>query len=264
MSLLEVRNLKKSFPVESKLLHKVISLVIAIDDVSLTLDKGEVLGLVGESGSGKTTLGKIVAGFIQPDSGEIYFKDENIKKFNRKERAKKIQMIFQDPFASLNPRLSIGTILGEAAKIRHRTLDIGHRTRQIEEEVKELLNLVGIPTNILHDYPHQFSGGQRQRIGIARALAMQPELIIADEPVSSLDISIQAQILNLLVDLKEKFGLSYIFIAHDLSVANFIADRIAVMYQGKVVEEGKTDEVLKNPKDKYTQRLLDSLLCNFT
>ncbi len=258
-SVLEVRNLRKSFPVESKLLRKVIGSVIAIDDVSLTLDKGEVLGLVGESGSGKTTLGKIIAGFIQPDSGEIYFEGGNIKKFNRKERAKRIQMIFQDPFASLNPRLSIGTILGEAVKVRHEGSGTRYQGKQIEEEVKQLLNTVGMATNILHDYPHQFSGGQRQRIGIARALAVQPELIIADEPVSSLDISIQAQILNLLVDLKEKFGLSYIFIAHDLSVANFIADRIAVMYQGKVVEGGRTDEVLKNPKDKYTQRLLDSL-----
>jgi len=263
--LLKIKNLKKSFPIESKLLHQVIGKVIAVDNVSLGLDKGEVLGLVGESSSGKTTLGKIIAGLVSPDSGEIFFQEKNIQEFTRKERAKKIQIIFQDPFASLNPRLSVGTILAEATRIRHEATGTRYQAREIEEEIKELLNIVGMPTNILHNYPHQFSGGQRQRIGIARALARQPELIIADEPVSSLDISIQAQILNLLVDLKEKFGLSYLFIAHDLSVVNFIADRTMVMYQGRIVEEGETEEILREPKNIYTQKLLNSLpLINFT
>lgn len=258
--LLETKNLKKSFPIESKLLRQVIGQVIAVDNVSLSLNKGQVLGLVGESGSGKTTLGKIICGLLEPESGEITYEGKNIKNFTRKERAKKIQMVFQDPFASLNPRLSIGTILGEAIKSRYSLLATRYSQKQINNEIKELLNLVGMPTNILHNYPHQFSGGQRQRIGIARALAMQPEIIIADEPVSSLDVSIQAQILNLLLDLKDKFGLSYLFITHDLNVVNFIADYILIMYEGKIVEEGKTDEVINNPRDKYTKKLFNSLL----
>lgn len=181
--LLKLEKLSKLFSIESKFLHQPIGYVTAVDDVSLVLNRSEVLGLVGESGSGKTTLGKIIAGLLKPDSGEIYYKGENIEKLNRQQRAQKIQMIFQDPFASLNPRLNIGTILAEA--IRNSQQAPGNR-QEVEEELKELLNLVGMPTNIIHDYPHQFSGGQKQRIGIARVLAMRPEIIIADEPVSSL------------------------------------------------------------------------------
>ncbi len=257
--LLESKNLSKSFPVESKLLHQVIGSVTAVDNISLSLTKGKVLGLVGESGSGKTTLAKIIVGLIEPDNGEILFQGEDIRKSTRKERAKKIQMIFQDPFASLNPRLTVGTILAEAIESRYRLHVTRYTKRQIENEIKELLNIVGMSTNIVSDYPHQFSGGQRQRIGIARALAVQPEIIIADEPVSSLDVSIQAQILNLLLDLKEKFNLSYIFITHDLGLINFLADYLLVMYRGKIIEEGKPDEVISNPKDKYTEELFNSL-----
>lgn len=264
--LLETKNLKKSFPIESKFLRQKIGEVTAVENASLKIREGEILGLVGESGSGKTTVGKMIAGLLEPDAGEIYFQDEDLKEFNRQERARKIQMIFQDPFASLNPRLSIGTILGEATRSRQKA--VGSREqrakskeqkREVKEEIEQLLNSVGMPTNILHSYPHQFSGGQRQRIGIARALAMQPQLIIADEPISSLDVSIQAQILNLLLELKERFSLSYLFIAHDLSVVSFIAERIAVMCKGKIIEEGNTPEILENPQNSYTRKLLDAV-----
>jgi len=258
--LLSVKRISKSFPIESKFLHQTIGYVTAVADVSLVLNRGEILGLVGESGSGKTTLGKIIVGLIESDKGNIFFQNKDIKNFTQQERAKKIQMIFQDPFASLNPRLSIGTILGEALRSRYRLQVTSYKKNKIEDEVKELLNTVGMPTNILHNYPHQFSGGQRQRIGIARALAMQPEILVADEPVSSLDVSVQAQILNLLLDLKEKFGLSYLFITHDLSIVNFIADHILVMYKGKIIEEGETKKILSNPKENYTQKLRESSL----
>lgn len=258
-TILEVNNLKKHFPVERGAFKKTVGYVHAVDGISFFIRKGEVLGLVGESGCGKTTTGKIIVGLLKPTSGEVLFCGQDIFKMGRTNLASKIQIIFQDPFASLNPRLSIGTILGEAVKIRAKAENKQIDATELKEKVKRLLDSVGLPANIVNDYPHQFSGGQRQRIGIARALAMEPEIIIADEPVSSLDISIQAQILNLLSDLKDNLGLSYLFIAHDLNVTKHITDRIIIMHNGRIMEEGVTNEVYQAPKHDYTKKLLSSV-----
>ncbi len=254
--LLKLENISKSFAIESKLLHRTIGFVKAVDNVSFELNSGEVVGLIGESGSGKTTLGKIIAGLIKPDEGKIVFNDILI---DSKPKTTDVQMVFQDPFSSLNPKLSIGVIISEPVRQRHKINKTITTKRQIVEETKYLLALVGMPTNILDNYPHQFSGGQRQRIGIARVLAMQPKLIIADEPVSSLDISVQAQILNLLLDLRDKFNFAYLFISHDLSVINFISTRVLVMYHGAIIEHRMTEDIIKSPKNDYTKKLINSV-----
>ncbi len=258
--LLRVENVRKYFTVHHGLWRKTISLIKAVDDVSFSIKPREVLGLVGESGSGKTSIGKIIAKMILPDSGKVFFQSTDIVAFSHRDLAPKIQLIFQNPFASLNPKLSVGAILKEALVNRHRINKTSFTKNEIKEEAEKLIRLVGLSPDSLQHYPHQFSGGQQQRIGIARALAMQPRLIIADEPVSSLDISIQAQILNLIADLKEKLSVSFLFISHDLSVINFIADQVAVMYQGKIVESGPTEKIIHSPQNAYTQKLLDSVL----
>ena len=257
--MLKVENLKKYFPVERGVFRRVVDYVRAVDGISFEIKKGEIFALVGESGCGKTTTAKLIVRLLEATDGRIFFNGKDISLLGRRELARKIQIIFQDPFASLNPRLTIGTIVGEA--VRHRLEAAGEKIgiKGTAEKTKELLNRVGLPVNILNEYPHQFSGGQRQRIGIARALAMQPELIVADEPVSSLDISVQAQILNLLLDLRDSLGLSYILIAHDLNVVRFLSDRVAVMYQGKIVETGSVKMVYDNPHHPYTKRLLEAI-----
>lgn len=257
--LLKVKDLKKYFPVEGGIFKRTIGWVKAVDGISFAIQPGEILGLVGESGSGKTTTGKLIVKLLEPGSGEIRFGQKNIAKIKRTDYSRKVQVIFQDPFSSLNPRLSVGTILGEAVRSRRQRAEGRRQKKDIEREVKKLLQTVGLPTNILNDYPHQFSGGQRQRVGIARALAMQPELLVADEPVSSLDLSIQAQIINLLLDLREKFNLAMLFISHDLSVVKYVADQIAVMRNGKIVEIGSATSVIRSPQHPYTQRLLQAI-----
>lgn len=268
MEKIEIRKISKTFNIVSPVLKRVIGKVKAVDDVSFTINRGEMIGLVGESGSGKTTLGKIIAGILSQDSGEIYYDEQNIKLLNRRKRAKKIQMIFQDPLASLNPRLSVGSIIGEAVKTKYllnplKLLTINGKEslkQKIQSEVTHLLHIVGLNGNIVNDYPHQFSGGQRQRIAIARALAMEPELIIADEPVSCLDLSVQAQIINLFIDLKDKFNLSYIFISHDIVLVGYLCDRILVMSKGKIVEQGETRQLFTMPQQDYTKHLLAAII----
>jgi len=257
--ILRAENLKKYFPVERGVFRRVVDYIRAVDGISFEIRKREIFALVGESGCGKTTMAKLIMRLLEATDGKIFFNGKDISLLGRRELARKIQIIFQDPFASLNPRLTIGTIVGEA--VRHRLEVAGKKvkSKQMREKTKELLNRVGLPVNILNEYPHQFSGGQRQRIGIARALAMEPELIVADEPVSSLDISVQAQILNLLLDLRDSLGLSYILIAHDLNVVRFLSDRVAVMHQGKIVETGPVKMVYNNPHHPYTKRLLEAI-----
>lgn len=269
-SLLEVKNLCKSFPVESGL-FRTRGVVDAVKDVSFRIGEGELVALVGESGSGKTTLGKMVQGLLAPTSGEILLSGENSKNMPREKRAHLVQMIFQDPFASLNPKLSVGAMLSEAIKQSLEFSELRLATKNqllrtfnaqrstLNAKLSELLESVGLPTNILNDYPHQFSGGQRQRLVIARALAMQPKLIIADEPVSALDVSIQAQILNLLLDLKKQYGISYLLITHDLSLVKKIANRVLVMKNGRIIEEGETETIFRNPAEPYTQSLFSAM-----
>ena len=257
--LLEVKNLSKYFFLKKGIFNLEKETIKAVDDISFDIEKGEILGLVGESGSGKSTIAKLIVRLIYPQAGRIYFEKEEVRKFSREKLSKNIQMIFQDPFASLNPKLSVGTIIGEVIRVKNKILGKGCSKKNIREEIKSILATVGLPINILGDYPHQFSGGQRQRIGIARALAMQPRLIIADEPVSSLDISIQAQIINLLLDLKEEFNLSFIFIAHDLNLVKYLSRRMLVMYKGKIVEEGLSEEIYRNPQNSYTKQLIKSI-----
>jgi oligopeptide transport system ATP-binding protein len=255
--ILEAKNIKKHFPIRKGLLMREVGSVKAVDDVSLTVRKGETLGLVGESGCGKSTLGRTLIRLYEPTGGEITFDGQdflNMKSGELRKKRKNMQMIFQDPYASLDPRMTVGQIIRQPMDI--------HNSGTSEERnarVLELIELVGLRKAHVNRYPHEFSGGQRQRISIARAIALNPELIICDEPVSALDVSIQAQILNLLKDLQAKLGLTYIFISHDLSVIEHTCDRIAVMYLGKIVENATRDELFKNPQHPYTQALIRAI-----
>lgn len=255
--ILKATGIKKYFPIKKGLLLRHMADVKAVDDVSLTVRKGETLGLVGESGCGKSTLGRTLIRLYEPTAGTIEFEGQNFlsaKGSALRKARKDIQMIFQDPYASLDPRMTVGQII-EQPFVIHNLLNPAER----ETRVKELLSLVGLRPSHINRYPHEFSGGQRQRISIARAIALNPKLIICDEPVSALDVSIQAQILNLLKDLQEKLGLTYIFISHDLSVIEHVCDRVAVMYLGKIVEIADRETLFKAPQHPYTQALLGSI-----
>jgi peptide/nickel transport system ATP-binding protein len=255
--LLEVDNLVKFFPIRGGLLSRVVANVKAVNDISFRVARGEVLGLVGESGSGKTTAGRAILRLIEPTSGQVKFDGVNIvgmPKNELREYRKRMQIIFQDPFASLNPRMTVGDIIGEALLI-HNLAKGQART----DRVADLLRRVGLAPDHMRRYPHEFSGGQRQRIGIARALAVDPQFIVADEPVSALDVSIQAQVVNLLEDLQRDLGLTLLFIAHDLAVVEYICDRVAVMYLGKIMEIAPSRDLYLNPKHPYTEALLSAV-----
>ena len=255
--LLQVRGLRKYFPIRGGVFSRVVANVKAVEDVSFDVKKGEVVGLVGESGSGKTTAGRAILRLIEPTDGEVFFEGVDVAKLPKarmREYRKEMQIIFQDPFASLNPRMSVGDIIGEALTIHNLA-----RGKAKEARVADLLERVGMNAGHMRRYPHEFSGGQRQRIGIARALAVSPKFIVADEPVSALDVSIQAQVLDLLADLKSRLNLSMLFITHDLRVAAQVCDRIMVMQHGRMVEIGPADRVLSAPEHPYTQSLLDAI-----
>ena len=256
--LVQVRNLHKSFPIKKGILvERTVDQVDAVIDVSFDIGKGETLGLVGESGSGKSTTGYCILQIIRPTSGTVVFdgheltelKGEDLRRLRRR-----MQLVFQDPFASLDPRMTVGDIVGEPLVVHK----VGSRQER-RARVRELLDVVGFDPGYTNRYPHEFSGGQRQRIGIARALALSPDFIVCDEPVSALDVSIQAQILNLLKDLQQEFGLTYLFIAHDLAVVRAMSDRIAVMNAGRIVELGEAEEVYASPREEYTQALLQAV-----
>jgi len=257
MSLLEIRNLKKHFPVGEGLFSRGKGAVKAVDGVSLTIEEGETVGLVGESGCGKSTLGRTILRLIEPTSGEVNFQGKNLLTLAPRElrdTRRQMQIIFQDPYASLNPRMRVGDIVGEGLEI-HKLA----RGRAKRDRVMELLRQVGLREDHYDRYPHEFSGGQRQRIGIARALAVSPKFIVCDEPVSSLDVSIQAQIINLLQELQEKMHLTYLFISHDLRVVEHISHRVAIMYLGKVVEIAKSSTIYRDAKHPYTRALLSAV-----
>jgi ABC-type oligopeptide transport system ATPase subunit len=254
-ALLQVDNLQKLFPVKRGLLiERTVDHVRAVDDVSFDIREGETLGLVGESGSGKSTTGYCVLQLLKPTGGTVRFMDKELTTMPRdalREMRKEMQIVFQDPYSSLNPRMTVGNIVGEPMLVH------GQGTRRAREaRVRDLLETVGFNPDFTNRYPHEFSGGQRQRIGIARALALNPRLIVCDEPVSALDVSIQAQILNLLKDLQRDLGLAYLFVAHDLAVVRAMSDRIAVMNKGKIVETGPAEQIYTNPQDEYTRALL--------
>lgn len=254
---LQVRNLRKTFPIRGGVLGKKIGEITAVDDVSFYVKKGETLGLVGESGCGKSTTGRSILRLYEPTAGEIEFEGKSLLSLNEEEMRKArrdLQMVFQDPFASLNPRQKVIDILEEPLIVH----GMGN-AKERKEQVHELLHLVGMNQSHAMRYPHQFSGGQRQRIGIARALSTRPKLIVADEPVSALDVSIQSQVLNLMADLQEKFELTYLFIAHDLSVVKHISDRVGVMYLGRLVELADRDELYGKPLHPYTQALMSAV-----
>jgi oligopeptide transport system ATP-binding protein len=256
-ALIEAKDLYKYFPIYAGLTSRHVADVRAVDGVSFTIQEGETLGLVGESGSGKTTIGRLLLRLLPVTKGEIDFEERNILKMNRgdiRRLRRSVQIIFQDPFASLNPRMSIGEIVAEPIRIHGLA-----KGKDVDDRVRELLGLVGLQPYHANRYPHEFSGGQRQRVGIARALAVQPRFIVCDEPVSALDVSIQAQVINLLEDLQEKFKLTYLFIAHDLSVVRHISTRVAVMYVGKIVELAYRDDLYENPLHPYTQALLSAI-----
>lgn len=255
--LLEVNNLKKYFPITGGVLRRTTGYVKAVENISFTLEQGETLGIVGESGSGKSTLGRTIMRLLDPTEGQIVFQGKDISNLSRRElrsSRKDMQMVFQDPYASLNQRMTIRQLLDEPLYIH--TKDSSEKRL---EQVKELLDVVGLSPEAIHRYPHEFSGGQRQRIGIARALAIHPQLIIADEPVSALDVSIQSQIINLLMDLQDKYKLSYLFIAHDLSVVKHISHRVGVMYLGQLMELAPKKELFGKPLHPYTQVLLSAI-----
>jgi oligopeptide transport system ATP-binding protein len=257
MNLLEIRNLKKYFPVGDGLFSRNKDVVKAVDGVNLTIEEGETLGLVGESGCGKSTLGRSILRLIEPTSGELYFQGKNLLAMSQRElrdTRRQMQIIFQDPYASLNPRMRVGDIVGEGLEIHKLAKGKAKRDR-----VMELLHQVGLREDHYPRYPHEFSGGQRQRIGIARALAVSPKFIVCDEPVSSLDVSIQAQIINLLQELQEKMHLTYLFISHDLRVVEHISHRVAIMYLGKVVEIATSETIYRDAKHPYTRALLSAV-----
>jgi len=257
MSLLEIRNLKKHFPVGEGLFSRGKGAVKAVDGVSLTVNEGETLGLVGESGCGKSTLGRTLLRLIEPTGGEVIFDGKNLLALSQRElrdTRRQMQIIFQDPYASLNPRMRVGDIVGEGLEI-HKLA----RGKAKRDRVMELLHQVGLREDHYDRYPHEFSGGQRQRIGIARALAVSPKFIVCDEPVSSLDVSIQAQIINLLQELQEKMHLTYLFISHDLRVVEHISHRVAIMYLGKIVEIADSDKIYRDAKHPYTRALLSAV-----
>jgi peptide/nickel transport system ATP-binding protein/oligopeptide transport system ATP-binding protein len=254
--LLEIRNLKKYYPVRSGVFSRVSAWVKAVDDVSFSIQPQETFGLVGESGCGKTTVGRTLLRLIEPTAGRVFFDGQDFCQLNAAQvRAirRRMQMIFQDPYSSLNPRMTVGAIIGEALKVHNLAQGDG-----LAQQVTSLLERVGLSPTYHSRYPHEFSGGQRQRIGIARALALSPQFIVCDEPVSALDVSIQAQILNLLQDLQQNLGLSYLFISHDLNVVEHIADRVAVMYLGKLVEVAPVDELFRSPQHPYTLALMSA------
>lgn len=256
--LLRVENLKVYFPILGGVFRRKVGEVRAVDDVSFTVNRGETVGLVGESGSGKTTIGRAIIRLVEPTGGTIYYGDAAISRLSPgafRPYRKKIQIIFQDPYNSLNPRLSIFEIIGEALEIHFPQMTRNDR----RQRVAELLDKVGLKRDHLDRYPHEFSGGQRQRVGIARALAVNPEFIVCDEPVSALDVSVQAQIVNLLQDLQEELGLTYLFIAHDLAVVEHISDFVLVMNGGKIVEAAGAEAIYENPQHDYTRKLLSAV-----
>ena len=257
--LLEVQNLKMHFPITKGIIfQRQVGAIKAVDGVSFTMEKGETLGLVGESGCGKSTTGRAILQLYRPTGGEVVFEGTELTKTKGealRRMRRRMQMIFQDPYASLNPRMTVGSIIGEPLDVHK----IGANKRERQERVQELLRTVGLNPYFVNRYPHEFSGGQRQRIGVARALAVNPAFIICDEPISALDVSIQAQIINLLEDLQQDLELTYLFIAHDLSVVRHISDRIAVMYLGKIVELATRDDLYANPMHPYTQALLSAV-----
>lgn len=258
-ALLEVRDLKMHFPITSGLIfQRQTGAVKAVDGISFTIKKGETLGLVGESGCGKSTAGRAILQLYKPTSGQVLFDGKDLTKLGggaMRTMRRSVQMIFQDPYASLNPRMTVGDIIGEPIRVHK----LRSGTKAVRERVQELLQVVGLNPYFVNRYPHEFSGGQRQRIGIARALAVEPKFVVCDEPVSALDVSIQAQVINLLEDLQSQLGLTYLFIAHGLSVIKHISDRVAVMYLGKVVELADAEELYRQPLHPYTQALLSAV-----
>ncbi len=256
-SLVQIRGLKKYFPIRRGVFQRHVGDIRAVDDVSFEIRKGETLGLVGETGCGKTTIGRTLIRLYKPTAGEVIFDGQDMARLKKQELRRlrrRMQMIFQDPYASLNPRISAGSIVAEPLEVHKIS-----RGAEKRERVEELLKLVGISTQSVGRYPHEFSGGQRQRIGIARALALNPDLIICDEPISSLDVSIQAQVVHLLEALQDRLGLTYLFIAHDLSMVRHISDRVAVMYLGKIVELADRNDLYENPLHPYTQALMSAV-----
>lgn len=257
-SLVEVKNLKKYFPIKAGVMKKTVGYVRAVDDISFNIEKGKVLGVVGESGCGKSTLGRTMLKLLSPTEGEMIFNGENVYKLKKSELKKmrtEMQIIFQDPYSSLNPRLPVLDIVGEAVR-EHKLVKT---KREMREKVLDIMDKCGLSREQASRYPHQFSGGQRQRICIARALALNPKFVVCDEAVSALDVSIQSQIINLLKDAQDQFGLTYMFISHDLSVVKFISDEIAVMYLGQLVEKGTKKQIFNNPLHPYTQALLSAV-----
>jgi oligopeptide transport system ATP-binding protein len=255
--LVEIKTLKMWFPIFRGILQRHVADVKAVDGIAFHVYRGETLGLVGESGCGKSTTGRAILQLYRPTGGQVLFEGKDLVKLKDNElrpMRRQMQMIFQDPYASLNPRMTVGSIVSEPLEVHN----IGTKAERLER-VRELLRVVGLNPYFINRYPHEFSGGQRQRIGVARALAVNPSFIVCDEPISALDVSIQAQIINLLEDLQEQFGLTYLFIAHDLSVVRHISDRIAVMYLGKIMEMADRDELYRNPMHPYTQALLSAV-----
>ncbi len=258
-AILAVRGLKMYFPItKGIIIQRHVGNIKAVDGLDFDLYRGETLGLVGESGCGKSTTGRAILQLYKPTAGSVLFEGKELTQINSgdlRRTRRRMQMIFQDPYASLNPRMTVGSIVGEPLEVHN----IGDNRKERQERVQELLKIVGLNPYFINRYPHEFSGGQRQRIGVARALAVNPSFIVCDEPISALDVSIQAQVINLLEDLQQEFGLTYLFIAHDLSVVRHISDRIAVMYLGKIVELADRDELYANPLHPYTQALLSAV-----